>query len=243
MKLLRQTILFCIWFAASALAQTAETVGEVMLVNGNAFLQREGTRLRMPILAGHPVHVGDVFQTTVGGHLHIRLHDGGFIILRPGSRVIIDEYAFLPEYPFATKVRLRLEEGVMRGITGECLKIAKNHFRLNTTVAAIGISGTDFTAYTNSVSTRVSVAEGGVVMAPLGGVCSSAALGPCEGSGAKELLAGHNDLMLVFNKGEVSASIVPAGDHAPDRVSPPFPDEPQLPGGATTPCSVAAPRQ
>lgn len=211
-----------------------------MLANGNAFLQREGTRLRMPVSAGHVVHIGDVFQTTGGGHLHIRLRDGGFIMLRPESRVIIDEYAFQPEAPSAARVRLRLEEGVMRTITGEGIKAAKHRFRLNTQIAAIGVSGTDFTTYTDSVSTRVSVAEGGVVMSPLGGTCEAAALGPCEGSSSRELLAKHNNLMLVFNKGETMPDIVTATDRAPDRMQPPLPGEPQLPGGATIPCSAAS---
>jgi len=226
MKLLRQTILFCIWLAAGPLAQAAETAGEVVLAKGNAFLQREGTRLRMPISAGYTVHTGDVFQTTSGGHLHIRLHDGGFIILRPESRVIIDEYAFRPKDPSATRVRLRLEEGVMRTITGEGIKTARHRFRLNTPIAAIGVSGTDFTTYTDSASTRVSVAKGRVVMSPLGGTCQAAAVGTCKGSGTRKLRAKHNDLMLVFNKGETGADIVPATDLAPDRMQPPLPGEP-----------------
>lgn len=241
MKLLRQTILFCIWLAASALAQAAETAGEVVLAKGNAFLQREGTRLRMPVSAGYAVHTGDVFQTTSGGHLHIRLHDGGFIILRPESRVIIDEYVFRPEDPSAIRVRLRLEEGVMRTITGEGIKTAKHRFRLNTPIAAIGVSGTDFTTYTDSVSTRVSVAEGGVVISPLGGTCEVTALGPCEGSGARELLAKHNGLMLILNKDETVPDIVTATDRAPNRMQPPFSGEPQLPWGATIPPCPAAP--
>src|SRR3989338_5121180 len=139
MKLLRQTILFCIWLAASALVQAAETAGEVVLAQGNAFLQREGTRLRIPVSAGHAVHAGDAFQTTDGGHLHIRLHDGSIIMLRPESQVIIDEYSFRPEYPCAIRVRLRLEEGVMRTITGEGIRNTSHRFRLNTPIAAIGV--------------------------------------------------------------------------------------------------------
>ena len=242
MKLLRQTILFSIWLAASTLAQAAETAGEVVLAKGNAFLQREGTRLRMPVSAGDTARSGDVFQTTSGGHLHIRLHDGIFIILRPESRIIIDEYAFRPKDPSATRVRLRLEEGVMRTITGKGIKTAKHRFRLNTPIAAIGVSGTDFTTYTDSASTRVSVAEGGVVMSPLGGTCEATALGPCEGSGTRELLAKHNGLMLILNRDETVPDIVTATDHAPDRMQPPFPNEPQLPGEAAMPCSAASRR-
>jgi len=241
MKLLRRTILFCIWLAASTLAQAAETAGEVVLAKGNAFLQREGTRLRMPISAGYAARTGDVFQTTSGGHLHIRLHDGGLIILRPESRVIIDEYIFRPEDPSAARVRLRLEEGVMRTITGAGIKTAQHRFRLNTPIAAIGVSGTDFTTYTDSVSTRISVAEGGVVMSALDGTCEVTALGPCEGGGARELLAKHNGLMLILNQGETAPDIVTATDRTPDRMQPPLPDEPQLPGRATMPC-FAAPR-
>jgi len=230
MKLLRQTILFCIWLAASVLVQAAETAGEVVLAQGNAFLQREGTRLRVPVSAGHAVHAGDAFQTAGGGHLHIRLQDGSLIMLRPESQVIIDEYSFRPEYPCAIRVRLRLEEGVMRTITGEGIRNTSHRFRLNTPIAAIGVSGTDFTTYTDSASTRVSVAEGGVVMSPLGGTCEAAALGACAGSSARELLAEHDGLMLILNKDETVPDIVTATDRAPDRMHPPLPAEPPLPG-------------
>lgn len=240
MKLLRQTILFCLWLAASALVQAAETAGEVVLAQGNAFLQREGTRLRMPVSAGQAVHAGDAFQTTGGGHLHIRLQDGSLVMLRPESHIIIDEYSFRPEYPCATRVRLRLEEGVMRTITGKGISAAKHRFRLNTPIAAIGVSGTDFTTYTDSDSTRVSVAEGGVVMSPLSGRCEAAALGACADSGARELLAEHDGLMLILNKDETVPDIVTTTDRAPDRMQPPLPAEPPLPGKTTLPRSAAS---
>lgn len=237
MKLLRRATLVCIWLAVSSLAQAAETAGEVVLAKGNAFLQREGMRLRMPVLAGHPVHVGDVFQTTSGGHLHIRLHDGSLIILRPESRVVVDEYVFRMENSSAARVRLRLEEGVMRTLTGAGIKTAC--FRLNTPIAAIGVSGTDFTTFTDGVSTRVTVAEGRVAMSPLGGKCKAAAVGTCKGGGTRELHAGHNNFMLAFNKGEAGVDIVAATDRAPDRMQPPLPGEPQSPGDAAMPCAAS----
>lgn len=241
MKLLRRAILLCIGLAASAPLQAAETAGEVVLAKGNAFLQRENTRLRLPVSAGHAVHRGDVFQTTGGGHLHIRLHDGGLLILRPESRAIIDEYVFQPEEPSAARVRLRLEQGVMRTITGAGIKTARHRFRLNTPIAAIDVTGADFTTYTDSDSTRVSVAEGGVVMSPLGGACEAAALAPCEGGSSRGLHARDNRLMLIFNKGEPEPAIVTATDRAPDRMQPPLPGEPQLPEGAAMPCAAAFP--
>ncbi len=217
---------------AAGTAAAAEAAGKVVLASGGAWRLREGTRLRMPLAAGAEVFAGDSLQTAADGHVYLKMRDGGFLVLRPDSRAVIDDYRFDAARPAEASVRLRLDSGVMRTITGDGLKGAKDRFRLNTPLAAIGVRGTDFTTYADAEATRVSVVEGGVVVAPLGNGCAAAGLGPCTGERALELQAGRPGLVLVLGKGDARPRLQAADERAPDRVRPPLPDEPKPAAGA-----------
>jgi hypothetical protein len=225
---------------AAGTAPVQSSAGEVVLASGAAYLQREGTRLRIPLETGAKVGAGDTLQTGQDGHIYVKFGDGGFLILRPASRMMIDDYRFDPANPAAASVRLRLDEGVMRTITGAGLKGAKDRFRLNTPIAAIGVRGTDFTTYADAASTRVSVAAGGIILAPLENGCSAAGLGPCEGKRAAELFAGRPDLMLVLTRGAYKPELQPVTPQAPDRVRPPLPGEPPPAAAASSAAGRAA---
>jgi hypothetical protein len=137
---------------------------------------------------------------------------------------------------------IHLEEGVLRAVTGAGVKQARDRFRLNTPVAAIGVRGTDFTVVADAGSSRVSVQSGGVVMTPLGGDCAIAAVGSCEGGRAAELYAGQPHLMLQLNKGELRPTLAPVDQRAPDRVSPPAPGEGSLSKSTPAQQDAAAPQ-
>lgn len=221
------------WMAAVLLpgvALAAGQAGEVVLSTGSVQIQRGGKRLAPN--AGQTVESGDQLKTGADGYLYLKLKDGTFIALRPDTRAVLTEYSFDDKTKANIRVRLQLDEGVMRTITGQGLKEARDRFRLNTPVAAIGVRGTDFTTYADATTTRVSVAAGGVAMAPLGGACSPAAVGPCEGEHTAELFAGRPDMMLQLNRDEMQPRLLPAGKQAPDQLRQPLQGE--------TPAKVSA---
>jgi hypothetical protein len=88
-------------------------------------------------------------------------------------------YDYDASKPENSAVKFELSEGVARAISGEAAKSARERFRMNTPIAAIGVRGTDFVVSANSRSTRALVNEGAIVMAPYSSECSSEALGPC----------------------------------------------------------------
>jgi hypothetical protein len=96
------------------------------------------------------------------------------------ARSRIERYEFNRKNPQKSAVKFNLSEGVARSISGEAAKSARQRFRLNTPVAAIGVRGTDFVVSASSVSTRALVNEGSIVMAPFSSLCTSEALGPCS---------------------------------------------------------------
>lgn len=169
----------CVQYAAAGEAQgEAQQVGEVSLVLGKASrLTAEGASAA--IARGNPVYVGDQITTSSNGHVHIRFVDDALVSVRPGSQLLIERYDFDPQSPELSAVKFRLEEGITRSISGEAARNARERFRLNTPIAAIGVRGTDFVVSTDNSSTRAQVYEGTIVLAPYSDVCSVDALGPC----------------------------------------------------------------
>ena len=164
----------------SALAREGEAggVGQVSLVLGEALIRSDDGG-RNDVVRGMFISVGDQIETRANGHVHIRFIDNALVSVRPNSRLSIDRYEFDASRPDRSAVKFSLSEGVARAISGEAAKAARDRFRLNTPVAAIGVRGTDFVVGAIEGTTRALVNEGAIVMAPYSDVCSIDAFGPC----------------------------------------------------------------
>ena len=161
------------------------TVGKATMVIGLAYLvsdQGEVTTMDR----GSLVRVGDRIETGANGHVHLRFMDGGLVSVRPDSRLKIQKYSFSEGQAEASGIKFKLEQGVVRSITGAWGEAARERFRLNTPLAAIGVKGTDFVVSANANTTVASVYSGAIVVAPLLGDCQTT-LGPCL-TGAERLL-------------------------------------------------------
>jgi len=144
----------------------------------------------MPLQKDQALAVGDRLVTGPSSHVHVRFIDGGLVSVRDSSELVITQYSFDPENPAASKVRFDLQGGVARSITGRAGQVAKDQFRLNTPVAALGVRGTDFAAFASREESLFTVNSGVVVVAALTGNCSRDALGPCAGPNSLELMLG-----------------------------------------------------
>lgn len=161
----------------NSIQSNVRAVGEVSLVLGRAYLERDEARVL--IETGAKVRVGDRVFTEAGGHVHVRFVDDALVSVRPSSTLDVVRYDYDASKPENSAVKFELSEGVARAISGEAAKSARERFRMNTPIAAIGVRGTDFVVSANSRSTRALVNEGAIVMAPYSSECSSEALGPC----------------------------------------------------------------
>ena len=154
-------------------------VGEVSLVLGKAYLERTEQQRRQ-IEAGTPVRVGDSISTSANGHVHIRFLDDGLVSVRPDSILEVVRYHYDAARPEQSTVKFNLVEGVTRSISGSAARSARQRFRLNTPIAAIGVRGTDFVVSASTETVRALVNEGIIVMAPFSDQCSADSLGPCQ---------------------------------------------------------------
>lgn len=220
--------LIAVLFASAAHAQTAlgPVAGEVSFVSGLVRVESGGTGRVLG--AGESVRQGDVLVTGASGHVHVRTVDKGLLALRPNSRAYVEIFEYDAAAPAETRIRLRLESGVMRTVSGEGAQRARDKFRLNTPVAAIGIRGTDFTVSTTRDLTRAVVSSGTIVVATIDGDCRVDSLGPCSGASSRSLSSVDAGKLLEVRLGQREPSLLDVRNGtSPDQLAPPLPSEPR----------------
>ncbi|AMO23840.1 hypothetical protein UC35_14365 [Ramlibacter tataouinensis] len=208
--------------------------GEVMFISGKAERIRADGAANS-VSKGMLVLEGDRIRTQPDSHVYVRLRDGGLLVVRPASELHVELWRFDPARPQDSQIRYSLVNGVARHVSGQGAKAAREKFRFNTPMAAIGVRGTDFTVLADAKVTRVSVHSGGVIMNSLGEGCQRDALGPCEGPSAVELFAGAKDKLLQLQAGERRPQLIDDPSASPDRARPPAAAEPvaKQPAGPT----------
>lgn len=184
----------------------AAPIGEVTLTIGQAILVSQNGQ-SFPVLRGSKIRSGDRIETSEGGHVHIRFVDGALVSVRPTSRLIVEDYQYNAQQVDRSLVRFRLEKGVVRAISGAAAEGAKDRFRLNTPLVAIGVKGTDFVVKSESNQTIAMVNQGAIVMAPFGEGCSSRGNGPCGSISGKLLSAEMLDTLVEFKSSSMQAEL------------------------------------
>jgi len=178
-----------------AAAAHAGEAGKVIFVAGDAQV------VGRPAAEGAAVEEGQLLQTGADGFLYVKTVDNGLFILRPNTRARIVTYQIDDKNPDNTRIKLELISGVARSKSGDAVKRARQNFRFNTPVAAIGVRGTDFTVFTDNATSRVSVLSGGVVVTGFGDACRPDGIGPCEGVFSRELSAAQRGKVLQVKAG------------------------------------------
>jgi hypothetical protein len=214
------------WFAAGLLGlSSAAYAGEaarIVFVTGQV---HAGERA---LAIGDAVQEGDEIVTGKQGTTYLKTVDNGLLILRPSSRARIVTYHVDKVNPANTQIKFELLSGVARSVSGDAVKLARQNFRFNTPVAAIGVRGTDFTVSTDNETSRVTVISGAIVVSGFGGGCMPGGSGPCEQPASRELAASQAGQMLQVHKGQPAPQLLSTSGSAlaPDVVAPPRNDEP-----------------
>ncbi|WP_409265718.1 FecR domain-containing protein [Massilia sp. BHUDP2] len=209
---------------AAHTAQAADA-GKIIFVAGSAQVGDSSAR------EGGAVQEGQMLSTGGDGFIYVKTVDNGLFILRPNTKARIVTYHIDQKNPANTRIKLELLSGVARSKSGEAVKLARQNFRFNTPVAAIGVRGTDFTVFTDDDTSRVAVISGGVVVSGFSGACRPDGAGPCEGEASRELSAAQRGQLVQVQRGQ-AAQVLQSSPLSPDQVSPPRRDEPLAKGGA-----------
>jgi hypothetical protein len=205
----------------------AAEAGKIIFVAGAAQVAGKAAQLN------GAVQEGDLLHTGGDGYVYVKTLDNGLFILRPNTEARIVSYHIDAANPANTRIKLELLSGVARSQSGEAVKLARQNFRFNTPVAAIGVRGTDFTVFTDKDTSRVAVVSGAITISGFSGGCRADGAGPCEGAAARELSAAQKGQLLQIQRGQPAAQLMSSPSLLPDVVSPPRPDEPSGKGGTS----------
>ncbi len=125
----------------------------------------DGTQRALP--KGGEVRSGETVSTGEG-RAQLNFTDGAVVSLQPKSEFRIDEYNFVEADPGKEKGFFSLLKGALRTITGRVGKANRSAYRMSTTVATIGIRGTEYSARLGN-SLTVSTIDGEVEVCNSGG--------------------------------------------------------------------------
>jgi hypothetical protein len=215
-------------FRLACAAQTADAIGCVTLVLGKAHIQsgvgQESVKVgkktsqegRRRIEPGTVIRVGDQVVTQSNGTVLINFIDKASVSVRQDSHLEIINYRYDEANPQNSRVKFNLVHGVTRAISGEAAKGAREQFRLNTPIAAIGVRGTDFVVSATASSTQAQVNEGIIVMAPFSANCSTASFGPCLANSLE--LNGDSMDMIALDFSGSNPRILPASQNRGSEV-------------------------
>src|SRR5262245_53249594 len=114
--------------------------GTVSLIEGDVRVLDRVLQGRRPAV-GDPIYEGESIVTGADGEVHLDMQDGGYIGVRPGTKMqIID---FKAEGGSDDGFLLNLLEGSFRSVTGWITK-GNRRAEVTTPTATIGIRGTDY---------------------------------------------------------------------------------------------------
>ena len=133
-------------FLSPAFAQTAGgqgtpvLAGKVELVEGDVRFFDRAMIVRRPVTED-PIFEGESIATGANGEVHLRMEDGGFIAVRPGTRMRIAR--FRAQGDESDVMTIGLLEGTLRSITGWIAKYGRGNYQVRTPTVTIGVRGTD----------------------------------------------------------------------------------------------------
>jgi hypothetical protein len=93
------------------------------------------------LIIGEVLREGHVIETGPASEAHIVFDDGGYLALRPNSRLQIDKVKIAGD--FSDNLAMTLFAGAMRSITGWVGKFDRKNYQLSAVTATVGIRGTD----------------------------------------------------------------------------------------------------
>lgn len=145
MKILTKAVFYLaalLILAGNSSSVFAAIAGHVQFVHGKVQLTT-ATGVTHAIKKGDVVNEGDTLVSMQGASAQIKLQDGGFIAIRPDTRLKFDRFTFNGQQDGTERSFFSLFNGGFRAITGLIGKKNKKNYQITTPASTIGIRGTD----------------------------------------------------------------------------------------------------
>jgi hypothetical protein len=123
----------------------AAPAGQITHLSGTLSAKRaDGTSKLLSVKSD--VLEGDTLNTETETYARIKFIDGGEVVLRPGTQLKIENYAYNATKPESDNVVMSMFKGGLRAVTGLLGKRSREKVSFQTETATIGIRGTHFGA-------------------------------------------------------------------------------------------------
>jgi len=157
-KLKRSAILMAAMSAAFPIVDYAAPAARVDFAVGDVTAVNAAGQARA-LTKGAQIDQGETVNTNTG-RAQLRFTDGAYVSLQPQSEFRIDQYQFAGKQDGSEKGLFSLLKGGLRTITGFIGRTNKKNYQISTTVATIGIRGTEYTIqYGKSITGTVGEGE------------------------------------------------------------------------------------
>ncbi len=138
----------CLALLLAPLIATAGSSGRILVLSGDAWIERDGENLRVKRDA--LVREGDVIVTGPGAKAQWWLEDDSIYTLGSNSRLKVEEFKLYrgaeQQKSGLGRIALNLLKGGFRTITGFIGSRNRSAYSVRTPVATMGIRGTDYTS-------------------------------------------------------------------------------------------------
>jgi hypothetical protein len=118
-----------------------DAIGSVAYLAGEAMAERAGGDARV-LAQDDAVRAGDIIITAAHSSVEIVFRDGSIFSQGAESRTALDDFVY-SDKPSASKMLLRMAAGTARYVTGKIVEQNPEGFVFETSLATIGIRGTE----------------------------------------------------------------------------------------------------
>lgn len=123
----------------------AAAAGQITHLSGTLSAKRaDGTSKLLSVKS--EVLEGDTLGTEAETYARIKFADGGEVVMRPGTQLKIESYAYNAAKPESDNIIMSMFKGGLRAVTGLVGKRSREKVSFQTETATIGIRGTHFGA-------------------------------------------------------------------------------------------------
>ena len=123
-------------------AQAQISAARVMSVSGDVKVSDALGNVRV-LQKGAEIKSGEKIITADGALAQLRLNDGGFMSIRPGTEMVIDRFQYDEKNASNSSLLISLIRGGLRSISGLIGKTNPDGYQIKSNTATVGIRGTD----------------------------------------------------------------------------------------------------
>lgn len=126
-------------------AAYAATAGQITHLSGTLSAKKADGSSKL-LAVKSEVAEGDTLSTEKDTYARVKFADGGEVVLRPGTQLKIESYAYNAAKPESDSIVMNMFKGGLRAVTGLIGKRSREKVTFATETATIGIRGTHFGA-------------------------------------------------------------------------------------------------